>query len=134
MEEGRKNQIEERHYDVWINPEMKDSYQKDFVGTRKGLTLSAMALEDSASAKLVCDGIMTGQEEWKNSPVQIFYISPGVTVTALYNKNKGEKLRKVICTGHPEDHEPSKLVLERLVGIESGIERIKLTHTHTQPI
>jgi len=130
MKEGRKSQIEERHYDIWINPDMKDNYQKDFTGTRRGLALMSQILEDSASAKMVSDGKIGKRD----IPMQTFYISPGVTVIAMYNPEGDKKLKKVICTGHPEDQEASKSVLERLIGIESGIERIKLNYSYTQPI
>jgi hypothetical protein len=128
---GRQNRMEERYYDIWVNPAIEDDYQKTHIGTRQGLDSNARILEDSASAKLVCDGT-TGMKEWKNSAVQVFYLSPGITVTALYNKDK--KLRRIICTGHPEDQEASKEVLEKLVGVASGINRIKLNYSHTQPI
>ena len=126
---GRRNQIEERHYNVWINPEMNDDYQIKNIGTVKGIASNSCRLEDSASAKLTSFGRVR-----KGVFHQGIYISPGIVVDMLFGEKRGDKLRKVICTGHPEDHQASKDILEKLVGADYKLNRIKLNYSHTQPI
>lgn len=127
----RKNQIEERVYAVWKNPKFKDRYQKEMIGTQTSLLINAESMDcDSSSARIFFYG-----KDKKGCPHQIFYISPGIVATAVYDK-KGEKLKQISCIGHPEDHEASKLILEKLVDAcpprEPENARIKLIRQSAQ--
>jgi hypothetical protein len=133
MAEKIKNKIEERYYTVWINPKIKDNYQRDNIGTSKGISINTQILQDSASAVQVSNGNIGKGKNF----AQTFYLSPGITVTAIYSKGKNKRLRKVVCTGHPDAHEASKSTLEKLFDVKDipGLGyRIKLIPSLTQPI